>query len=63
MSEQLKSTVPALTTAMKQMEKMGVANSMEEFEKVFENMEVRTGEINQALDNVYQTSIDQTEVN
>ena len=48
---------------MKQMEKMGISNSVEEFEKVFENMEVKTGEMDAALENVYQTSIDQSEVN
>ena len=62
MSEQLKSSVPALTTAMKQMEKMGVAGSVAEFEKVFEDMEVKTGEIGQAMDNVMATSTDATEV-
>ena len=62
MSEQLKSSVPALTTAMKQMEKMGIAGSVNEFEKVFEDMEVKTGEIGQAMDNVMATSTDATEV-
>ena len=47
---------------MKQMEKMGVAGSVAEFEKVFEDMEVKTADIDGALENVYQTSIDQSEV-
>ena len=63
MSEQLKSTVPALKGAMKQMEKAGINQSVSEFEKVFEDMEVKTQEIDQAMDNVYQTSIDTGEVN
>ena len=50
--------MPALTTAMKQMEKMGISNSVSEFEKVFEDMEVKTGEMDAALENVYSTSID-----
>ena len=62
MSEQLKASVPALTTAMKQMEKMGVAGSVAEFEKVFEDMEVKTGEIGAAMDNVMATSTDASEV-
>ena len=35
---------------------------MGEFEKVFEDMEVKTGEMDSALENVYGTSIDQGEV-
>ena len=63
MSEQLKSTVPALKNAMGQMEKAGISNSVSEFEKVFEDMEVKTTEMDQAMDNVYSSSIDQGEVN
>ena len=44
--------------AMKQMEKSGIANSVADFEKVFEDMEVKTGEMDAALDNIYSTSID-----
>ena len=62
MSEQLKASVPALTTAMKQMEKMGVAGSVAEFEKVFEDMEVKTGEISGAMDNIMGASTDASEV-
>ena len=63
MSQQLKDTVPALKKAMVQMEKSGISNSVAEFEKVFEDMEVKTTEIDQAMDNVYSSSIDQGEVN
>ena len=55
-------TVPILQSAMKQMEKAGIANSVGEFEKVFEDMEVKTGEMDSALENVYGTTIDQGEV-
>ena len=44
------------------MEKSGVSNAVADFEKVFEDMEVKTGEMDNALDNVYSTSIDQSEV-
>ena len=37
--------------------------SVGEFEKVFEDMEVTTGVMDAAMDNVYQQSIDQSEVN
>ena len=63
MSESMAKTVPILQTAMKQMEKAGIANSVGEFEKVFEDMEVKTGEMDAALENVYGTTIDQSEVN
>lgn len=36
---------------------------MTEFEKVFEDLDVKTEELTGALDNVYSTTIDQTEVN
>ena len=42
MSETIKNSVPALKAAMAQMESSGVANSVSEFEKVFEDMEVTT---------------------
>ena len=42
---------------------MGISNSVSEFEKVFEDMEVKTGEMDAALENVYSASIDQQEVN
>ena len=44
------------------MEKSGIANNVADFEKVFEDMEVKTGEMDAALENVYGTSIDQGEV-
>ncbi len=47
------STVPILQKAMKNMDKMGIGNNIAEFEKVFEDMEVKTGEIDSVLENVY----------
>ena len=35
---------------------------MENFERVFEDLDVKTGEINDAMDTVYNNSIDQGEV-
>ena len=45
------------------MESAGILGSVSEFEKVFEDMEVSTGQMDAALDNVYQSQIDQGEVN
>ncbi len=36
--------------------------SISDFEKVFEDLDVKTEELNGALDNVYSTTIDQGEV-
>ena len=36
--------------------------SMEQFENVFEDLDVKTGEMNDAMDTVYNNSIDQGEV-
>ena len=58
MSEQMKNTVPALTKAIEQMEAMGIAGSVAEFEKVFEDMDVKVAEIDQAMDSVTASSCD-----
>ena len=42
---------------------MGINANIEQFEKVFEDLDVKTEELNGALDNVYSTTIDQGEVN
>ena len=44
------------------MDSMGVAGSIGDFEKVFEDLDVKTGDMNAALDNIYSTSIDNGEV-
>ena len=47
---------------MKKMDSIGVAGSIGDFERVFEDMDVKTEEMNGALDNMYQASIDNSEV-
>ena len=44
------------------MDSLGVAGSIGSFEQVFEDMDVKTGDMNAALDNIYSTSIDNNEV-
>ena len=61
-SSQIKGCVPVLQRAMKQMDSLGVAGSIGSFEQVFEDMDVKTGDMNAALDNIYSTSIDNGEV-
>lgn len=51
-----------LQNCMKKMDAIGAAGSIGDFEKVFEDMDVKTEEMTGALDNVYSTSIDNGEV-
>ena len=44
------------------MDSLGIGQNISEFEKVFEDLDVKTEEMNGALDNVYATTIDQSEV-
>ena len=62
MSKTMSSTIPIMQKAMKNMDKAGIGASIADFEKVFEDMEVKTGEIDAALENVYEGTIAQDEV-
>ena len=62
MSTQISQSVPLLKNAMKKMDALGVAGSIGDFEKVFEDLDVKTGDMNAAMDNIYSTSIDNGEV-
>ena len=44
------------------MDSNGIGSSISEFEKVFEDMEVKTGEMDAALENIYAQSISTDEV-
>ena len=61
-STQIQQSVPMLQRCMKQMDSLGVAGSIGSFEQVFEDMDVKPGDMNAALDNIYSTSIDNGEV-
>ncbi len=62
-SETISKTVPMLQRCMQKMDTLGINSSIGEFEKVFEDLDVKTEELNGAMDNVYATTIDQGEVN
>ena len=62
MSQTIQNAVPMLQKCMKQFDSMNVSNSIGSFEEVFETMDVKTGDMNAALDNIYSTSIDNGEV-
>ena len=51
-----------LQRCMAKMDSLGIGQNISEFEKVFEDLDVKTEEMNGALDNVYATTIDQSEV-
>ena len=61
-SEQIARSVPLIQGAIKSMDKMGLGQSMEQFQKIFEDLDVKSADMGQALDNVYQGSLDQNEV-
>ena len=63
MSTTLKDTIPALKSAMKKMDAAGISGSVGEFEKVFEDMDVKTAEMDAAMESMYGGSIDSGEVN
>ena len=44
------------------MDSNGIGSSVSEFEKIFEDMEVKTGEMDAVLENVYAQSISTDEV-
>ena len=74
-SQTIATSVPLLQNAMKKMDALGVscstiwlnsnvqvAGSIGDFDKIFEDMDVKTEVMNGALDNVYSTSVDNSEV-
>ena len=61
-SEQIARSVPLLQGAIHSMNRLGLGESMEQFQKVFEDLEVKSADMGQSLDNVYQGSLDQGEV-
>ena len=58
----MSNTIPIMQKAMKNMDKAGIGASIADFEKVFEDMEVKTGEIDAALENVYEGTISNDDV-
>mmetsp|Transcript_31834 Transcript_31834/g.31116 ORF Transcript_31834/g.31116 Transcript_31834/m.31116 type:complete len:110 (-) Transcript_31834:183-512(-) len=62
MSETISNCVPMLQNCLAKMDAMGINQSMGAFEQVFEDLDVKTEEMNGALDSVYSTTIDQQEV-
>ena len=61
-SESIKKSVPIIQKGLKQMEKIGISKAVQEFDSVFEELDVKTDSMNTALDGVYSSTIDQTSV-
>ena len=62
MSESIAKSVPMLQKCLKRMDAVGIGANVEQFEKVFEDLDVKTDELTGAMDNIYATSIDEGEV-
>jgi len=61
-SSTMANCIPLIHNALVQMDKMGVSAKLDDFEKVFEDMDIKTEEINGAMDGMYTTSFDKKEV-
>ena len=61
-SESIKKSVPIIQNGLKQMEKIGISKAINEFDQVFEELDVKTDSMNTALDGVYSSTIDQGSV-
>ena len=55
--------MPRLESALKQMNKMKISEQMGQFERVFEDLDVKTEDITGVLDQVTGSSVQQDEVN
>eukprot|EP00347_Sterkiella_histriomuscorum_P018037 403347029 len=62
-SQQIKSCVPKLNSCLKHMNKLQISEQMMNFEKVFEDLDVKTADISGALESVTGSSVQQDEVN
>ena len=61
-SESIKKSVPIIQKGLRQMEKIGISKAINEFDQVFEELDVKTDSMNTALDGVYSSTIDQNSV-
>eukprot|EP00829_Urostomides_striatus_P014127 TRINITY_DN407_c0_g1_i3.p1 TRINITY_DN407_c0_g1~~TRINITY_DN407_c0_g1_i3.p1 ORF type:complete len:135 (-),score=39.98 TRINITY_DN407_c0_g1_i3:77-481(-) len=61
-SSQIARSVPLLQGALRQMNEIGINKSLDTFQKLFEDMDVKAADMGQSLEGVYQGSLDQKEV-
>ena len=61
-STSIKKSVPIIQRGLKQMEKIGINKAVNEFDEVFEELDVKADSMNTALDGVYSSTIDQGSV-
>ena len=61
-SMSIKKSVPIIQRGLKQMEKIGISKAINEFDQVFEELDVKTDSMNTALDGVYSSTVDQGSV-
>ncbi len=63
MSESIAKSVPMLKNCLKKMDAAGIGANVDQFERVFEDLDVKTEELSGAMENVYSSSIEEGEVN
>eukprot|EP00826_Nyctotherus_ovalis_P010629 TRINITY_DN12794_c0_g1_i3.p1 TRINITY_DN12794_c0_g1~~TRINITY_DN12794_c0_g1_i3.p1 ORF type:complete len:174 (-),score=39.20 TRINITY_DN12794_c0_g1_i3:155-676(-) len=61
-AEQLGRAIPMIHGVVTGMDKLGMGQSMEQFQRVFEDLEVQTASMTQGMEGVYAGSTDQSEV-
>ena len=58
----IKKAVPIMQRGIKTMQKLGIDKAVNDFEEVFETLDVKTGAMNEALDGVHSSSISNNQV-
>ena len=61
-SKSVKRSMPIIQKGLKEMDKMGLDKVMAEFDTVMEDLDVKADTMNNGLNGVYSSSIDQTQV-
>lgn len=61
-AEQLGKAIPMIHGVVTGMDKLGMGHSMEQFQQLFEDLEVQTASMTQGMEGVYSGSTDQREV-
>merc|ERR1711957_380423 len=61
-SKSIKRSMPIINRGLKEMDKMGLDKVMAEFDTVMEDLDVKADTMNNGLNGVYSSSIDQSQV-
>ena len=61
-STSIKKSVPIIQRGLRQMEKIGIDKAVAEFDQVFEDLDVKADAMNEGLNGVYSSTVDQGSV-